>query len=271
MANETNTLKCPVCGTALKDDICPQCGYGHLSFPTSVPRSIADFQVRRIEVMRDGVKYYVNQVHDANRETIAAQRLVEKLRTELGRANDTIKHQNETIISLNTRNGQLESDLKKEKEDNAVEKDKQNSKITDLQSVINLQSSEIASLKESLKDAQEKLIQLSETPTKTLKGVVIIEDIRHSTRAAFPVYEGVNTYGSNPDKDSHCQIKFIVRGFRFLPVHFSVRTSAKGLILAGEQGANIYQNGGLIKSGVYARQADTFMLDDKVRINITQI
>lgn len=264
-------LKCPVCGSALTDDICAQCGYVQIYFPASVPKAIEEFQKKRVDVLKEVVKRHSDQVDEAKGEASTAYRQVEKLRMDLGRVKDTIKHQNETIISLNTRNGQLESALKKRKEDNAVEKDKQNSKITDLQSVINLQSSEIASLKESLKDAQEKLIQLSETPTKTLKGVVIIEDIRHSTRAAFPVYEGVNTYGSNPDKDSHCQIKFIVRGFRFLPVHFSVRTSAKGLILAGEQGANIYQNGGLIKSGVYARQADTFMLDDKVRINITQI
>ncbi len=104
-----------------------------------------------------------------------------------------------------------------------------------------------------------------------MRGIVIVEDVRHSTRTALPVYEGLNTYGSNPDKDSHYQIKFNVRGFRFLPLHFSVRTSPKGLILEGGSGATIYQNGGLIKSGVYARQADNFMLEDKVRINVTQI
>lgn len=271
-------LKCAVCGTPLVDDICPQCGYVQIYFPSSVPKAISDFQKKRVEVLTDVTKRHSDQLEEANRGTVAAQKEAEKLRADLFRANDTVREQNNNITLLNTqnqqltiRNNQLERDLTTRIGNSTKEKGALNAKITDLQSVINLQTSEIADLKKSLKSAQDKLLESLATPSKTLKGIVIIEDVKHAIRSALPVYEGLNTYGSNPDKDSHCQIKFNVRGFRFLPLHFSVRTSQKGLILEGASGANIYQNGGLIKSGVYARQADNFMLDDKVRINVTQI
>ena len=111
---------------------------------------------------------------------------------------------------------------------------------------------------------------MSSTPQNPLKGVVIIEDVINNIRFILPIYEGSNSYGSNPDNGLHHQIKFQVRGFSFRPVHFIVKTSAKGLIIEAVPGVELLQNGGSIRSGAYARQSDNFMLENRIRINISQ-
>lgn len=117
-------LKCAVCGTPLVDDICPQCGYVQIYFPSSVPKAISDFQKKRVEVLTDVTKRHSDQLEEANRGTVAAQKEAEKLRADLFRANDTIKTQKDELADK-------DSELKKKER-------------------------EIADLKNKLRDAEKK-------------------------------------------------------------------------------------------------------------------
>ena len=70
----------------------------------------------------------------------------------------------------------------------------------------------------------------------------------------------------------HHQIKFRVRGYAFLPVHFSVLTTDKGLKIEPAEGVELYRNGGLLQEAAYARQSDNFVSgDNKIRVNISPI
>lgn len=129
-----------------------------------------------------------------------------------------------------------------------------------------------ARLEAEKQELQQRLEELSAGPRNPLKGVVIIEDVAHDVRAAFPVYEGLNTYGSDPGSGLHHQIKFRVRGYAFLPVHFSVLTTDKGLKIEPAEGVELYRNGGLLQEAAYARQSDNFVSgDNKIRVNISPI
>lgn len=144
-------------------------------------------------------------------------------------------------------------------------------KIDNLSQQLSESQKHIEKLKCENSDLKSSLTQVSSVSQTPLKGVVIIEDIRHSIRTAFPVYEGVNTYGTNSGSENHHQIKFNVRGYTFLPVHFTICSRPKGLTIKAAPGVEFYQNGGATNSEVYARQFDNFMFGDRIKVNISEI
>lgn len=258
---------CPSCGNELHNGLCNKCGYVRIVFPEVVPEPIRQMESTRISVIK--------KLLDDNKES-----------------KELISSLNQDIESYRKQNKQLKKDKEKvlkEKEtlelqvisiEKASEEIRCNSlsnerklglEISDLQSLLNQKKTEIQLLSSELKNVKAELSDISTVSRNPLKGIVLLEDIRNDIRCMLPIFEGVNSYGSNPDKDMHQQIKFQVRGFMFKPVHFIIRTSAKGLILESFSGVDIFQNGRLIQSGVYARQSDNFILDDRIRLNISQI
>lgn len=269
---------CPSCGSELHNGLCNRCGYLRIVFPEVVPEPIKQMESRRISVIK--------KMLDDNKEL---KNLVE---TNNRKSKELISSLNQDIESYREQNKQLKKDKEKvlkEKEkleiqiisiEKASEEIRCNSlsnerklelEISNLQSLLNQKKSEVLLLSSELKNVKEQLSDISTVSRNPLKGIVLLEDIRNDIRCMLPVFEGVNSYGSNPDKDMHHQIKFQVRGFIFKPVHFIIRTSTKGLILESFSGVNIFQNGRLVQSGVYARQSDNFILDDRIRLNISQI
>lgn len=277
MENKGNNF-CPICGNELHNGLCNTCGYLRIVFPEVVPGPIKQMESTRISVIKkllDDNKELKNIVETNNKES---NELIFSLNQDI----ESYKEQNKLLkkdkdIVLNEKKTlELQvASLEKAREDircNSLSKERKlELEISNLQSLLNQKKSEVQLLSSELKNIKEKLLNTSTVSRSPLKGIVLLEDIRNDIRCMLPVFEGVNSYGSNPDKDMHHQIKFQVRGFIFKPVHFIIRTSTKGLILESFSGVNIFQNGRLIQSGVYARQSDNFILDDRIRLNISQI
>ena len=277
MTNQDYTIICPVCGKEIPDSICHNCGYVKIVFPQVVPDTITQFDTERVSVLKNNIEREAKQQSEAVREAARFQAKIDELDRGLARIEESAKRaqaENSSLLSQVSNQKQQIRILEIER-DNAISKGsddvkKYQSEISDLQNLLSRKSIEAANLITELVNVKTQLHKVSSTPQNPLKGVVIIEDVINNIRFILPIYEGSNSYGSNPDNGLHHQIKFQVRGFSFRPVHFIVKTSAKGLIIEAVPGVELLQNGGSIRSGAYARQSDNFMLENRIRINISQ-
>lgn len=264
-------IDCPVCGTALENGLCPKCGYMRLNFPEIIPASLRDVEQRRV-ILAQSV---FNQIEKLEQEKESSKK---ETIGEINHLKAKISDLKEKITSCNKENSRLNREyttLQSEKIQlsNKISSLEQNIENTD-RNVSSQKSSfdrEISNLRHQLESAQTEVQRLKNEHAQQLKGIVMIEDKRNDTRTMLPIFDGNNSYGTNPDNGMHHQIKFQVRGFSFQPIQFFIRTSTKGLILESAPNVEMTQNGGVVRSGVYARQSDNFMLGDRIRINITQI
>ena len=277
MTKQDYTIICPVCGKEIPDSICHNCGYVKIVFPQVVPDTITQFDTERVSVLKNNIEREAKQQSEAVREAARFQAKIDELDRGLARIEESAKRaqaENSSLLSQVSNQKQQIRILEIER-DNAISKGsddvkKYQSEISDLQNLLSRKSIEAANLITELVNVKTQLHKVSSTPQNPLKGVVIIEDVINNIRFILPIYEGSNSYGSNPDNGLHHQIKFQVRGFSFRPVHFIVKTSAKGLIIEAVPGVELLQNGGSSRSGAYARQSDNFMLENRIRINISQ-
>lgn len=277
MTKQDYTIICPVCGKEIPDSICHNCGYVKIVFPQVVPDTITQFDTERVSVLKNNIEREAKQQSEAVREAARFQAKIDELDRGLARIEESAKRAQAENSSLSSQvsNQKQQIRILEIERDNAISKGsddvkKYQSEISDLQNLLSRKSIEAANLTTELVNVKTQLHKVSSTPQNPLKGVVIIEDVINNIRFILPIYEGSNSYGSNPDNGLHHQIKFQVRGFSFRPVHFIVKTSAKGLIIEAVPGVEILQNGGSIRSGAYARQSDNFMLENRIRINISQ-
>lgn len=258
---------CPSCGNELHNGLCNKCGYIRIVFPEVVPEPIRQMESTRISVTK--------KLLDDNKES---NELISSLNQDVEyckEQNKQLKREKDIVLKEKKTLELQVASLEKANEDircNSLSNERKlQLDISNLQSLLNQKENEVQLLSSELKNVKAELSDISTVYRNPLKGIVLLEDIRNDIRYMLPVYEGVNSYGSNPDKDMHHQIKFQVRGFIFKPVHFIIKTSIKGLILEAFSGVNILQNGRSIQSGVYARQSDSFFLEDRIRVNISQI
>ncbi|MHC8415778.1 hypothetical protein [Bacteroides hominis] len=277
MTKQDYTIICPVCGKEIPDSICHNCGYVKIVFPQVVPDTITQFDTERVSVLKNNIEREAKQQSEAIREAARFQAKIDELDRGLARIEESAKRAQAENSSLSSQvsNQKQQIRILEIERDNAISKGsddvkKYQSEISDLQNLLSRKSIEAANLITELVNVKTQLHKVSSTPQNPLKGVVIIEDVINNIRFILPIYEGSNSYGSNPDNGLHHQIKFQVRGFSFRPVHFIVKTSAKGLIIEAVPGVELLQNGGSIRSGAYARQSDNFMLENRIRINISQ-
>ena len=283
MTKQDYTIICPVCGKEIPDSICHNCGYVKIVFPQVVPDTITQFDTERVSVLKNNIEREAKQQSEAVREAARFQAKIDELDRGLARIEESAKRAQAENSSLSSQvsNQKQQIRILEIERDNAISKGsddvkKYQSEISDLQNLLSRKSIEAANLTTELVNVKTQLHKVSSTPQNPLKGVVIIEDVKKKKKKKKnkknirPIYEGSNSYGSNPDNGLHHQIKFQVRGFSFRPVHFIVKTSAKGLIIEAVPEVEILQNGGSIRSGAYARQSDNFMLENRIRINISQ-
>lgn len=277
MTKQDYTIICPVCGKEIPDSICHNCGYVKIVFPQVVPDTITQFDTERVSVLKNNIEREAKQQSEAVREAARFQAKIDELDRGLARIEESAKRAQAENSSLSSQvsNQKQQIRILEIERYNAISKgsddvNKYQSEISDLQNLLSRKSIEAANLTTELVNVKTQLHKVSSTPQNPLKGVVIIEDVINNIRFILPIYEGSNSYGSNPDNGLHHQIKFQVRGFSFRPIHFIVKTSAKGLIIEAVPGVEILQNGGSIRSGAYARQSDNFMLENRIRINISQ-
>ena len=277
MTKQDYTIICPVCGKEIPDSICHNCGYVKIVFPQVVPDTITQFDTERVSVLKNNIEREAKQQSEAVREAARFQAKIDELDRGLARIEESAKRAQAENSSLSSQvsNQKQQIRILEIERDNAISKGsddvkKYQSEISDLQNLLSRKSIEAANLTTELVNVKTQLHKVSSTPQNPLKGVVIIEDVINNIRFILPIYEGSNSYGSNPDNGLHHQIKFQVRGFSFRPVHFIVKTSAKGLIIEAVPEVEILQNGGSIRSGAYARLSDNFMLENRIRINISQ-
>lgn len=260
--NTTNA--CPVCNKIIPENICPNCGYVRIVFPTRVPEEISRFEKERVETLKTISRRNTEEKERLAHEISQAKRNAEN---ELTRSKSEIF---ELKKNLATKNSEIEGSRSEISRKNSEIEEKK-SEISKKKLEIEEKNTEIAEMKRQLFALHSELETAKSTPSSPLRGIVILEDIKNDVKAAFPVYEGSNTYGSKPDSGNHHQIKFIIRGYTFSPVHFTVSTRPNGLQLEVSPGVDIRQNGRIIQNAVYARQSDNFMLGDKVRLNISPV
>ncbi|MDE5882522.1 MAG: hypothetical protein K2H60_12400 [Muribaculaceae bacterium] len=262
----------------MEEGLCRSCGYFRIVFPGVIPDAIAKVERDRIEVLRKIKNEHERLINFSEKERQVAKDNEESLTKAL----DSERKSKMVLKAEKDRLTNRISILEKERDDyqntSTLETRRLNDEVKRLNGQVerlNIELSskagEVTKLKKDLNDAWKKLAEEMDKPKHLLKGIVILEDVRYGVRCAFPVYYGTNTYGSNNTSGLHHQIRFNVRGYTFQPVHFKVTTVAKGLILEPAPGIELFQNGGLIRSGVYARQADNFMLGDRVRLNVSSV
>lgn len=244
-------IDCPVCNNKIAGEICGECGYARIVFPEVIPDSLTRFENERVEILRKN-----------HNSTISA---LEAERKALSHAESLVAERNRLALE----NSVLENNIKKIERESADRLTNACEEISRLESTIADHERELINLRKEAGKTDRQSAGSKATPAlPPLRGVVVIEDIRNDIRAAFPVYDGTNSYGSKPDSGLHQQLKFTIRGYIFNPVHFTIRTSDDGIIFEPGAGVEVYHNGKKIRSGVYARQADNFMLSDRVRLNI---
>lgn len=269
--NQSKLNTCPVCGVTLENGLCPKCGYLRLIFPETIPQSLRNTEQRRVEVAQSVLSQIEKLEQEKESSVKKSNRDINELKTKLSDLKEELNSSNKENDRLSKECKNLQTEKKQLSKRIAVlEQDIEKTEIN----VSNQKSThdmEISNLRHQLKSVQSEVQKMKDKPSQQLKGVVMIEDKRNDTRTMLPVYEGTNSYGTNPDNGLHHQIKFQVRGFSFHPVQFYIRTSSKGIIIEPSTGVEMTQNGGIVRSGVYARQSDNFMFGDRIRINITQI
>lgn len=276
--NKLSINTCPVCGNGLENGLCLNCGYVQIIFPEVIPESLRNLENQRVKSAKILFKRIADETEQFESRCLTNEKNIAKLNKELAEYLDNKKklssERNSLVDEVNSLKQQISSlkrELNDEKSSTQTSSRRFQSRISDLESLITIKNAEVKSISSELEDAKHRLTHFSSNPDNKLKGIVMIEDRRNDTRTMLPVYEGNNSYGTNPDDGLHHQIKFQVRGFSFRPTHFFIRTSPKGLILESAPGVEMTQNGGIVRSGVYARQSDNFMFEDRIRINITQI
>lgn len=264
-------INCPVCGEALENGLCPKCGYLKLNFPDIIPSSLRDVEQSRVSIAQSvlsQIEKLEQEKESSKKETIGE---INHLKTKISDLKEEIASCNKENSRLNREYSTLQSEKRQlSNKISSLEQDIENAE----RKASRQQSSydrEISNLRHQLESAQTEAQRLKNEPAQQLKGIVMIEDKRNDTRTMLPIFDGNNSYGTNPDNGLHHQIKFQVRGFSFQPIQFFIRTSTKGLILESAPNVEMTQNGGIVRSGVYARQSDNFMFGDRIRINITQI
>lgn len=269
---------CPVCGAELSNGVCGNCGYIRLIFPEVVPESIKTIESQRVNSAKTILRKMVEWKKQSETQRLTSEKKIADLNRELAdylNAKKRLSKEKDALEKeVNSQKSQISSlkrELDDERTNNHTSLRKTQSRITDMENQVNRKNAEIKSILSELEGVKRQLNQSALTPDYKLHGIVMIEDKRNDTRTMLPVYEGNNSYGTNPDNGLHHQIRFQIRGFSFLPVQFYIRTSSKGLILEPASGVEMTQNGGIVRSGVYARQSDNFMFGDRIRINITQI
>ena len=226
-------LKCDVCEglVDLDDTICKKCGFENHIIPDDSSPEIQEFERKRIGAAK--------KVAEA----------IKQLEDRLDEANQ----------QLHTKQSEL---------------DAANQQLEAKQLELNFANNEWQKVKEANQKLQTANDELKKTKQELnlLKGFVMLEDIRNDIRTILPIYEGINTYGTNPKSDTHHEIKFSIRGYKFYSIHFTIETSAKGMKFSVNSNVNALQNGGYLQGKtIYARQCDNFILDDKLRINISSM
>lgn len=270
--------RCPACEAELVGNICKKCGYVLLIFPEAVPDSVAEMEKERIAVTKkrlaDEAGYQRKMSEDISDCQIRINELTNALRKSEEREK-SLKYHNDTLsgqVAAQTKEIQrIKSENSNALSENKEEINKHRLQIAELEKRIASKTIETDNLNSEIANLKEQLQQSASVPQSPLCGVVMVEDVRNDVRTALPIYDGTNTYGSNPDNGMHHQIRLLVRGVSFRPVHFTVRTSPKGLVFEAAAGATITQNGLIAASAVYARMSDKFMIENRIRISVSQI
>ena len=129
------------------------------------------------------------------------------------------------------------------------------------------------------KEAQGQIEKLKEELAKAgsarksdLRGVVVIEDTKLSVKKILPIYEGENTYGTNQDQGTHINLRWLVLGYKFKPVHFKIKTSDDGLLFENLSGEECYKEGILYVRSEYLRENQVVKYNDgRFEITVSEI
>ena len=254
-------LKCDVCEglVDLDDTICKKCGFENHIIPEDASPEIQDIERKRIEAAKkvaEAIKQLEDRLDEANQNLQTKQ-------SELETANQHLQTKQSKLEAANQQLQTKQSEL-----------DAANQQLQAKQLELNFANNEWQKVKEANQKLQTANDELKKTKQELnlLKGFVMLEDIRNDIRTILPIYEGINTYGTNPKSDTHHEIKFSIRGYKFYSIHFTIETSAKGMKFSVNSNVSALQNGGYLQGKtIYARQCDNFILDDKLRINISSM
>ena len=234
MAKNYNIV-CPVCGQEFSGAVCDRCGWVHINMPNKVDVRVEDFQRRRLQAHK--------HAYEASRREVAA------MESKLKSADDKLdelrlkaEEQKASAIKADLRNMSLEEELDKARK--LVEEYKQ-------------KAAEAAKVK----------------PENKLKGIALITGDESRTRMFLPVYEGMNTYGSNPTDEArqHFKITMLFRGLKFKPQHFAIQTYGDRLVLH-DLSASITESAAPIpQNGLKTTPAMKFRLNESYYIIISEI
>lgn len=120
-----NSNRCPVCGNTIERGICNKCGYVQIVFPSRVPEAIDKFERERVEILKKIVKTNSDQIASAQTRSSEADRRVDELDSSLRES----MHREQTLKS----------------------------KVSQLETQIRTQTSEILNLSADLTETKAKM------------------------------------------------------------------------------------------------------------------
>lgn len=234
MAKKYNIV-CPVCGQEFSGAVCDRCGWVHINMPEKVDVRVEDFQRRRLQAHK--------HAYESLRREVDA--MESKLKSADGKLDELMLKDNERLAytaKIEIRNVNLEEELNK--------------------------------ARQLVEEYKQKAVEAAKVePGKKLKGIALITGDESRTRMFLPVYEGMNTYGSNPTDAAgqHFKITMLFRGLKFKPQHFAIQTYGDRLVLRDLSGSITESAAPIPQTGIKTTPAMKFRLNENYYIIISEI
>jgi|GEM_PF-6782260 len=243
-----NLPKCPVCGADLKGNLCDKCGYLALVFPAEMPGEIASMLDRQKEIMTAKIREHKAEIEKIKEEALADKTNAQKEALKALAADETIGKQAEENRELKSRLNAIREESERKQND----LQKQNRDLaSDLKTLRSDSERQTRNFTAEIERLKASLLQAESKPTgPEVKGIVLLRDMETDKYSAFPVYDGIRTYGTSPESGSHVHIYAPNPFVTLKPRHFSVKCSPKGFSLEIDG-----------KSAKYMREGDQYMVE----------
>lgn len=254
-----NLTKCPVCGAELKGNLCGECGYLLLVFPAEMPGEIASMLDKQKEIMTAKIREHKAEIEKIKEEALADKSNAQKEALKALAADETIGKQAEENRERKSRL----SAIKEESERKQNDLQKQNRDLaSDLKTLRNDSERQTRSFTAEIERLKASLLQAESKPSgPEVKGIVLMRNIATDRCTAFPIFNGLKSYGSASSSSSHIHIYPPDPFTKLKPTQFTIDCTPKGFAIKIDGESN----------SRYMREGDKHMLEKGICLYLLPI